>query len=63
MKVKVLKKFRDKRNGKIYKTGSTIDVTKERYEEIINTDASLIEMAEETTKTAEKESKRKTKAK
>ena len=34
MKVKVLKKFIDKRTNKINEVGSIIDISKERYEEI-----------------------------
>ncbi len=54
MQVKVLKKFRDKRNGKIYKQGAIIEVTKERLEEINKTDKTLVEpVNEETTETVE----------
>lgn len=48
MKVKVLKKFRDKHTGKIYKVGTVIDVPKERFAEIQKADASLVEAVEET---------------
>lgn len=47
MKAKVLKRFRDKRNGKIYDADSIIEVSKERFDEIIKTDASLVEVVEE----------------
>ena len=47
MKAKVLKKFKDKYSGKIYKTGTVIEVTEERFEEIRNTDESLVEAVEE----------------
>lgn len=57
MKAKVLKKFRDKRNGKIYKTGAIIEVTKDRFAEISKTDASLIEAVEEKADEAAAEEK------
>ena len=47
MKIKVLKKFRDKHTGKIYKVGTELDVPKERFAEISKTDASLVEAVEE----------------
>ena len=37
MKVKVLKKFRDKYTKELYTKGQIIDVTNERYEEINST--------------------------
>jgi len=37
MKVKVLRKFRDKYTKEIYETGQIIDITHERYEEINST--------------------------
>lgn len=77
MKAKVLKKFKDKYSGKIYKPGTVIEVTEERFEEIRNTDESFVEaveekaeeVAEESTEEAaekkaeEKKPARKTKAK
>lgn len=73
MKAKVLKKFKDKYSGKIYKPGTVIEVTEERFEEIRNTDKSLIEAAEKKAeevaeeaaeeKAEEKKPARKTKAK
>lgn len=42
MKVKVLKKFKDKHNGKVYKAGDVITVSKERFAEILET-ALLVE--------------------
>lgn len=47
MKIKVLKKFRDKHTGKIHKVGTVLDVPKERFVEINKTDASLVEAVEE----------------
>lgn len=35
MKVKVLKKFKDKYTGKIYKVGEVLNIKKERFEEIL----------------------------
>lgn len=46
MKVKVLKKFRDKYTKKIYKVDSVIEITKERFEEILKVDK-LVEMVAE----------------
>lgn len=53
MKAKILKDFRDKYNGKIYKKGDTIVVSKARFDEIVKKDKSLIEEI----KTASKETK------
>lgn len=36
MKAKVLRRFRDKYNGKLYKAGDTITVSKERFDEILS---------------------------
>ncbi len=67
MKAKVLKKFRDKNTRKIYKTGTVIEVTKERFDEIQKTDKTLIEAYDETAEkkadeTAEKKTAKKAKA-
>lgn len=35
MKVKVLKKFRDKNTGEMYEEGQVIEVTKKRHDEIL----------------------------
>jgi hypothetical protein len=35
MKAKVLKQFKDKYSGKVYKQGDVITVSKERYAEIL----------------------------
>ncbi|MBQ2894113.1 MAG: hypothetical protein IJE92_01185 [Clostridia bacterium] len=43
MKVKVMKAFRDKHSGKIHKVGSTLTISKERFEEIRKVDATLVE--------------------
>lgn len=67
MKVKVLKKFKDKRTGKIYKPDTFIEVTKERLEEINETDNTLVKAVEtaepENEKTAEETPEKKKKAK
>lgn len=49
MKVKVLKKFKDKHNGKIYEAGDVINVTKKRFAEILAVAPLVEEMTEETT--------------
>lgn len=49
MKVKVLRRFRDKYTKKIYEKGKIIEVTKERYEEINSTSFNvLVEEVKET---------------
>lgn len=52
MKAKVLKTFKDKYSGKIYKVGEVITVSKDRFEEIL-TVAPLVEKVETKKKTAE----------
>ena len=47
MKAKVLKRFRDKHNGKVYNVGATLWISKERFEEIKKKDASLVEEVKE----------------
>lgn len=54
MKVKVLKKFKDKHNGKIYKAGEVIEVTKKRYAEILETAPLVEEVTEEKKEEAAK---------
>ena len=46
MKARVLQKFKDKHNGKVYEEGAVITVTKERFEEIL-TVAPLVEEIKE----------------
>lgn len=41
MKAKVLKPFKDKYSGEIYKVGEKITVTRERFEEIMSVGAFL----------------------
>ena len=51
MKAKVLKRFRDRHNGKIYHAGDVIIISKDRFNEII----SVGEFVEEIKKTEPKE--------
>ncbi len=50
MKAKVLRRFKDKHNGKIYKKGDVITVNKERFAEICATDKTLVEEYKEEKK-------------
>lgn len=50
MKVKVLKSFKDKYTGAIYKAGESITVSEERFEEILTVDKLVEEVVEETPK-------------
>ena len=43
MKVKVMKKFRDKHSGEYHKKDKILMISKERYEEICKVDKSLVE--------------------
>jgi hypothetical protein len=56
MKVKVVKKFRDKYTKKIHEVGEEIEVTKERYEEINSTAHGILvkEIPEKKTKSTRK---------
>lgn len=47
MKVKVLKKFKDKYSGKIHKEDDVLNIKKERFDEIVSVDASLVEVISE----------------
>jgi hypothetical protein len=57
MKAKVLKPFKDKNNGKVYKEGQVINVTKERFDEILTVDK-LVEEVDEAKKTTKKATKK-----
>lgn len=59
MKAKVLKKFIDKHNGKVYKEGQVINVTKERFDEILTVDKLVEEVVvgKDATATEKKASK------
>lgn len=52
MKAKVLRRFKDKYSGKVYKAGEVITISKERFEEIL-TVAPLVEKVETKKKTAD----------
>lgn len=54
MRAKVLSKFKDKHNGKVYKAGEVINISKERYEEIL-TVGNLVEEIKPKKKTEEAE--------
>ena len=47
MKAKVLKRFKDKYNGKIYELGEIITVSKKRFNEILEVDV-LVEEVKNT---------------
>ena len=47
MKVKVLKRFIDKHNGKVYEAGDVLTITKKRYAEILTVDKLVEEIPEE----------------
>lgn len=51
MKAKVLRQFKDKYSGKVYKVGDVITISKDRYEEILKV-GKLVEKVE-TKKKAE----------
>lgn len=50
MKAKVLKRFKDKHNGKEYKPGEIITVSKKRFAEILEVGPLVEEVTENTTK-------------
>ena len=50
MKAKVLKRFKDKHNGKVYEPGDIITVSKKRFAEILEVDVLVEEVTEETAK-------------
>lgn len=52
MKAKVLKRFKDKYSGRIYKVDEVITISKERFEEIL-TVGTLVEKVETKKKTEE----------
>ena len=61
MKAKVLKRFKDKHTGEVYRPGAIITVTKKRFAEILQT-AKLVEeyTEEETEETTEEETEEET---
>ena len=46
MKAKVLKRFKDKHNGKIYEVGDVITISKKRFAEILEVDTLVEEVTE-----------------
>jgi len=54
MKAKVLKSFRDKHTGEIYKAGKVLTISRERFEEIL-TVGPLVEEVKAKKKAAETE--------
>ena len=52
MKAKVVTRFKDKYNGKVYKVGEVITISKDRFEEIL-TVGNLVEKVESKKKAEE----------
>lgn len=50
MKAKVLKPFKDKHNGKLYKAGDTVTISKERFAEILTVDKLVEEIKDKKAK-------------
>ena len=50
MKAKVLKRFKDKHNGKVYESGDIITISKKRFAEILETAPLVEEVTEDTVK-------------
>lgn len=46
MKAKVLKRFRDKHNGKVYEAGEIITISKKRFAEILEVAVLVEEVTE-----------------
>lgn len=46
MKAKVLKRFKDKHNGKVYEVGDVITISKKRFAEILEVDELVEEVTE-----------------
>ena len=44
MKAKVLKRFKDKHNGKVYEPGEIITISKKRFNEILEVDVLVEEV-------------------
>jgi hypothetical protein len=53
VKAKVLKSFKDKYSGKIYKPGETVNISKERFNEILTKGSLVEEIKAKKPKTAE----------
>ena len=62
MKVKVIKVFKDKYTGKRYAAGEIIEVSKERFDEILTVDKLVekvaVEVAEEAAEAPKKKNKK-----
>jgi hypothetical protein len=56
MKAKVVKEFRDKYTGETHKNGKVLDISEERFEEILTVGA-FVEKVEEPKKKATKKMK------
>jgi Ni,Fe-hydrogenase III large subunit len=63
MKVKVIERFKDLKEGVIREKGDTFDVSKERYKELNSVLKLVVEVAEETKPTASKSTVKKRGAK
>lgn len=62
MKVKVLKRFRDKHTHEYHEEGKTLVITKERFDEINKVDPKLVEEITTTPKAAKTAAKAANKA-
>ena len=49
MKAKVLKRFKDKHNGKVYEPGDIVTISKKRFTEILEVDVLVEEIKEKNT--------------
>lgn len=58
MKVKVLERFKDKYTGEIHETDKEMEVSKERFEEILSVGNFVKEIAEESAPEAAPKKKR-----
>ena len=57
MKAKVLKQFKDKYTGELYKVGAILDIPEKRFKEILKI-APLVEAVEETEGKPKKKAKK-----
>lgn len=60
MKVKVLVRFKDKYTGKIHEADKVMNITKERYEEILTVGKFVEEISEEVAEEIEPTPKKRT---
>lgn len=56
MKVKVLKRFKDKHTGKVHKKGEVMEISKKRFTEIMNVGELVEEVVDKATEDAKEES-------